>query len=125
MSLSLKYLFHNNRILILSLIINSELFSTVFMSDLRRTKEKQTYLSSNNKNKTYTNKIKIIRIQIRMEGSIRIKIYCLLNFFEFAADFLFVKFRPCSGPGQELFNFMADKLREFMVEHQLLGHRCI
>ncbi len=27
------------------------------------------------------------------------------------------------GPGQDLFNFMADKLREFMVEHQLFGHR--
>ncbi|XP_023332416.1 hexokinase type 2 isoform X3 [Eurytemora carolleeae] len=27
------------------------------------------------------------------------------------------------GPGEDLFNFMADKLREFMVDHELLGHR--
>lgn len=26
-----------------------------------------------------------------------------------------------TGPGEELFNFMADKLREFMVDHDLLG----
>ena len=28
-----------------------------------------------------------------------------------------------TGPGEDLFNFMADKLREFMVEHQLLGRK--
>jgi len=27
------------------------------------------------------------------------------------------------GPGQNLFNFMADKLREFMIDHELLGKR--
>ena len=26
-----------------------------------------------------------------------------------------------NGPGEDLFNFMADKLREFLVEHDLLG----
>ena len=26
-----------------------------------------------------------------------------------------------TGPGVNLFNFMADKLREFMVDHNLLG----
>ena len=28
-----------------------------------------------------------------------------------------------TGPGENLFNFMADKLKEFMIEHQLLGKR--
>eukprot|EP00090_Calanus_glacialis_P047320 TRINITY_DN9760_c0_g1_i2.p1 TRINITY_DN9760_c0_g1~~TRINITY_DN9760_c0_g1_i2.p1 ORF type:complete len:526 (+),score=148.61 TRINITY_DN9760_c0_g1_i2:48-1625(+) len=28
-----------------------------------------------------------------------------------------------TGPGEDLFNFMADKLKEFMVEHQLMGER--
>jgi len=27
------------------------------------------------------------------------------------------------GPGEDLFNFMADKLREFMIDHELLGQR--
>jgi len=28
-----------------------------------------------------------------------------------------------TGPGENLFNFMADKLKEFMIEHQLLGQK--
>ena len=28
-----------------------------------------------------------------------------------------------TGPGHLLFDFMADKLREFMIEHQLLGQK--
>ena len=26
-----------------------------------------------------------------------------------------------NGPGEDIFNFMADKLRDFMVDHDLLG----
>jgi hypothetical protein len=47
----------------------------------------------------------------------------LLNFQKKILDSDTVYSSELSGPGQDLFNFMADKLREFMIEHQLLGHR--
>ena len=28
-----------------------------------------------------------------------------------------------TGPGENLFNFMVDKLREFMIDHNLFGRK--
>ena len=45
--------------------------------------------------------------------------------------FYYYYYTPCKylflskGPGENLFNFMADKLKEFMIDHELLGHRYI